>query len=74
MTKDRHADTNNFLKKLRRKDWKDRRVAAINRISEKKGWSCSENNPYFEQYTVIMNPNIKTKQQCKEECRKNGYK
>jgi len=55
-------------------NWKDKRVAAINRISEKKGWSCSENNPYFEQYTVIMNPNIKTKQQCKEECRKNGYK
>lgn len=54
-------------------NWKDRRVAAINRLSDSKGWTCSENNPFFEQYTMIMDPNIKTKKQLKEELKKNGH-
>lgn len=53
--------------------WKDKRVAAINRLSDKKGWTCSENNPYFEEYTMIMDDNIKTKKQLKEELKKNGH-
>ena len=53
--------------------WKDRRVAAINRVSLRKGWSSSENNPYFEEYTMIMDDNIKTKKQLKEELKKNGH-
>ena len=55
-------------------NWKDKRVAAINRLSLKKGWSSSENNPYFDQYTVIMDPKIKTKKQLKKELKKHGYK
>ena len=53
--------------------WKDKRVAAINKLSDKKGWTCSENNPYFEEYTLIMDDNIKTKKQLKEELKKNGH-
>ena len=53
--------------------WKDKRVAAINRLSDSKGWTCSENNPYFEEYTMIMDENIKTKKQLKEELKKNGH-
>jgi|TARA_R100000081_G_C4720411_1_gene117735 hypothetical protein len=53
--------------------WKDKRVAAINKLSDKKGWTCSENNPYFEEYTMIMDDNIKTKKQLKEELKKNGH-
>ena len=54
--------------------WKDKRIAALNRLSKKRGWSSSDNNPYFEQYNLILNPNIKTKIQLKQELRKNGYK
>ena len=53
--------------------WKDKRVAAINKLSDKKGWTCSENNPYFEEYTMIMDDNIRTKKQLKEELKKNGH-
>jgi hypothetical protein len=54
--------------------WKDRRIAAINRLSNYKGWPCSDNNPYFAQYDAICNSNAKSllefKQQWKE---KNGH-
>ena len=55
-------------------NWKDKRVAAINRLSLKKGWSASDNNPYFEQYLLLQKPNIKTKAQLKKELKKHGYK
>ena len=55
-------------------DWKDKRIAAINRLSESKGWSSSDLNPYFDQYHLILNPDIKTKMQLKKELKKNGYK
>jgi len=55
-------------------NWKDKRVAAINRLSLKKGWSASDNNPYFDQYLLIQDPNIKSKDQLKKELKKNGYK
>lgn len=58
-----------------KKDWKDLRLAAITRLSKRKGWSMGDSNPYFEQvYNVILNKNILTKQQCKEECKKHGYR
>ena len=38
--------------------WKERRVAAINRISKRKGWPTSDQNPYFDQFNVINNPKI----------------
>jgi len=55
--------------------WKDRRIAAINRLSKKNRWPANDNNPYFEQvWNVIYNDKILTKKQCKEECKKHGYK
>lgn len=55
--------------------WKDRQIAAINRLSKFKGWPASDNNPYFERiYNVIYNDKIKTKAQMKQELKKHGYK
>jgi hypothetical protein len=54
--------------------WKDRRIAAINRLSNHKGWPCSDNNRYFEQYNAILNSDatslLEFKKQWKE---KNGH-
>jgi len=56
-------------------DWKEKQFAAHHRLSKKKGWDFSDNNPYFERfYIVLSNPRIKTKQQMKEELKKHGYK
>ena len=55
--------------------WKDKQIAAINRLSKAKGWSFGDNNPYFERvFNVIHNDKIKTKQQMKEELKKNGWR
>lgn len=55
--------------------WKDKQIAAINRLSKAKGWSFGDSNPYFERvFNVIHNDKIKTKKQMKEECKKNGYR
>ena len=32
------------------KSWQDRRVAAINRISERRGIDCNPDNPYWDEY------------------------
>jgi hypothetical protein len=59
----------------KKNSWKDKRIAAINRLSNHKGLECNDNNPYFEQYNAICNSNAKSllkfKQQWKE---KNGHK
>ena len=56
-------------------DWKERQYAAHHRLSKKRGWDFSDNNPYFERfYIVLPNPKIKTKLQMKKELKKNGYK
>lgn len=58
-----------------KKNWKDRQYAAITRLTKKRGWDFSDNNPYFERFNIVLtNPKITTKQQMKEECKKNGYK
>jgi hypothetical protein len=60
------------MKKL---DWKDRQYKAIDRLSKRRGWPFSDNNPYFERaYIVLPNPKITTKQQMKEELKKHGYR
>ena len=33
--------------------WQDKRVAAINRWSEKKGIGCSDSSPYFDEEDTI---------------------
>ena len=43
------------------KDWSTRRVDAINRLSKKRGYPCSDNNPFFDEYIAIQNSKAKTK-------------
>ena len=58
-----------------KKDWRDSMLAAINRISKRKGYPFSDVNPYFERvHNVMYDPKVETRQQCKEECKKHGYK
>ena len=47
--------------------WKDKRIAAINRLSKMKGWSCSDNNPYFDLVQNIYKTKAKSLKQFKEE-------
>lgn len=54
------------------KDWATRRIEAINYISKKKGWACSDNNPYFDEWIAILNSKAKTKQEYKLERSKNA--
>jgi hypothetical protein len=55
--------------------WQDRMLKAITKITKARRWTFGDNNPYFERvWNVIMNPKILTKQQCKEECKKHGYR
>ncbi len=55
--------------------WQDRMLKAITKLTKARGWTFGDNNPYFERvWNVIMNPKILTKQQCKQECKKHGYK
>ncbi len=57
------------------RDWKDKQYAAHARLTKSRGWDFSDNNPYFERMCIVLtNPKITTKQQMKEECKKNGYK
>ena len=57
------------------KPWRDSMLAAITRISKRKGFAFSDTNPYFERVHIVMaDPKIETRQQCKEECKKHGYK
>ena len=61
--------------KFSQMDWKDKQYAAHYRLSKKRGWDFSDNNPYFERfYIVLPNPKIKNKLQMKKELKKNGYK
>lgn len=54
------------------KDWASRRIEAINYISKKRGWSCSDNNPYFDEWIAILNTKAKTKKEYKLERSKNA--
>ena len=47
--------------------WQDKRVAAINRWSEKKGVPCSDMNPYFDEYDAIIHSQAKNKKEYKLE-------
>tara|TARA_R110002051_G_scaffold100647_1_gene171043 strand:+ start:21513 stop:21803 length:291 start_codon:yes stop_codon:yes gene_type:complete len=60
-----------FNKKEVMTKWKDKRIAAINRWSKKKGVPCSDCNPYFNEYNAILDTKAITKQEYKKE-RKNN--
>ena len=58
-----------------KKNWKDRQYAAITRLTKKRGWDFSDNNPYFERACIFLpKVSIKTKQQLRKELKKHGYK
>ena len=61
--------------KISEMDWKERQYAAHHRLSKKRGWDFSDNNPYFERaYIFLPRVSIKTKIQMKKELKKHGYK
>ena len=41
--------------------WQDKRVAAINRWSKKRGIPCSDTSPYFDEYNAILNSKANNK-------------
>tara|TARA_R100001509_G_scaffold155888_2_gene118697 strand:- start:270 stop:479 length:210 start_codon:yes stop_codon:yes gene_type:complete len=43
--------------------WKDKRINAINRLSRTKKWSCSDNNPLFEEVMDIYESPAKTREE-----------
>ena len=43
--------------------WKDKRIKAINRLSQNKKWSCSDNNPLFEEVMNIYESPAKTREE-----------
>ena len=47
--------------------WKDKRIAAINKLSKKKGWSASDTNPYFDEINAIYESDAKTLSEFKKE-------
>ena len=51
--------------------WQDKRVAAINRWSKKRGIPCSDNNPYFDEYDATIRSQAKNKKEYKIERIKN---
>ena len=53
-------------------DWKTRKINAINKLSKKKGWNASDNNPYFYLVHEIYKTKATTPKQFKEE--QNGHK
>ena len=56
-------------------DWKDKQYKAHHRLSKKRGWDFSDNNPYFERMMIVLpDPKITNKQQMKKELKKHGYK
>ena len=49
------------------KSWQDRRVAAINRISERRGSDANPDSPYWDEYCKIMSSeHCKNKKEYKE--------
>ena len=50
--------------------WQDKRVAAINRWSKKRGIPCSDTSPYFYEYNAILNSKANNKKEYKLERRK----
>ena len=51
-------------------DWKDKRIEAINRLSKMKKWSCSDNNPLFDEVMDIYESPAKTRDEYMLERRK----
>lgn len=55
-------------------DWKDKRIEAINRLSKSKKWSCSDNNPLFDEVMDIYETPAKTRKEYMQERRAKNEK
>lgn len=42
--------------------WKDLRIAAINRLSKRKGYQFSDRNPYFDEWLNVLKSKAHSKQ------------
>ena len=51
-------------------NWQERRIAAINRWSKRKGINCSDMNPYFDEYNAILDSKASSKKKYKLERKK----
>lgn len=68
-------DSGHFVEPYVKDSWKDRRIAAINKLSNKRGHIFDESNPWFDQWIAILDSKAKTLKQFKEEWKnKNGSK
>ena len=50
--------------------WQDKRIAAINRWSKKRKVTCSDMNPYFNEYNAILDSKASNKKEYKLERKK----
>jgi hypothetical protein len=48
-----------------KENWKDQRIAAINRISIRHGIASDDMNPYYEEYCRVCNSKAKSKKRYK---------
>jgi hypothetical protein len=68
-------DSGHFVEPYKKNSWKDKRIAAINKLSNKRGHIFDETNPWFDQWIAILASKAKTIKQFKEEWKnKNGSK
>ena len=58
---------NKPIERIKKMDWKDKRIQEINEISKKNNWDCSDNNKYFEEVQLIYKSDAKTLDQFKKE-------
>jgi hypothetical protein len=52
---------------MKNKNWKDKLINLINKISKKKGWRCDDLNPYFYQIDLLPYSNAKTLREYKQQ-------
>ena len=55
-------------------DWKDKRIEAINRITERKNLTCSPDSPYFDEVIDIYNSEATSLKEFKLERKKKDEK
>ena len=61
-------DSGDYSRDPYKKDsWQDRRIAAMNRASFRKGWTFDEMNPWFDQWIAILKSKAKSLQEFKKE-------
>mgnify|MGYP003136167366 CR=1 FL=1 len=52
---------------MKNKNWKDKLINLINKISKKKGWSSNDSNPFFYQIHFLNMTNAKSLREYKQQ-------